>query len=270
LNKMDMVEDMELVELVELELREMLDFYGFPGDDTPFVKGSALKALNGEDGEWGKDCVKNLIKEVDGFIPEPERPTEKPFLMSVESVLSIPNKGTVATGKIETGQIRTGDNIELSGFIDTPRKINVMGLEMFHKTLDFGQAGDQCGIMLKGIKKSEIQRGQVLAKPGLVKTYNKCEADLYVLKTEEGGRKKPFFSGYSPQAFIRTGTTTCNVHLPDSVEMAMPGDRVTVKLDLPKKFPIEKGLRFAMREGGITVASGIVTRLGWEGEPDEE
>lgn len=262
LNKMDMVEDMELVELVEMEIREMLDFYGFPGDDTPFIKGSALKALNGETGEYGADCVKQLIGACDSFIPEPVRPVDKPFLMSVESVISIPGKGTVATGKIEQGEVKTDDKVEISGYSTTPRTVQVLGLEMFHKTLDRGMAGDQAGVMLKGVKKGEVQRGQVISVPGNVKVYNKFQADLYVLKTEEGGRKKPFFTSYRPQAFIRTGTTTVNVTLPDDVEMAMPGDRVNVTMDMEKPFPLEEGLRFAIREGGITVASGIVTKCG--------
>jgi len=190
---MDMVEDPELVELVEMEVRELLDFYGFPGDDTPFVKGSALKALNGETGKLGQDCVKELISSVDSFIPEPTRPVDKPFLMSVESVLQIPGKGTVATGKIEQGEVRTDDKVEICGFSKERRQVQVIGLEMFHKQLDSGLAGDQCGVMLKGVKKGEILRGQVLSKPGLVNVHSKFEADLYVLKTEEGGRKKPFF-----------------------------------------------------------------------------
>lgn len=260
LNKMDMVEDMELVELVEMEIRELLDFYGFPGDDTPFIKGSALKALNGESGEYGSDCIKELIKNCDSFIPDPVRAVDKPFLMSVESVLSIPGKGTVATGKIEQGEVKTDDKVEIVGFSKEKKAVSVLGLEMFHKTLDSGLAGDQCGMMLKGVKKGEIFRGQVIAKPGTVKVYNKFESDLYVLKTEEGGRKKPFFTSYRPQVYIRTGTTTVNVTLPDDVEMAMPGDRVKCTLDMAKPFPMQEGLRFAMREGGSTVASGIVTK----------
>jgi len=243
-----------------MEIREMLDFYGFPGDDTPFIKGSALKALQGEEGEFGATCVKELIKSCDSFIPDPVRPVDKPFLMSIESVLSIPGKGTVATGKIEQGEVKTDDKVEIVGFSAEKRTASVLGLEMFHKTLDSGLAGDQCGIMLKGVKKGEIARGQVISKPGEVKVFSNFEADLYVLKTEEGGRKKPFFSAYRPQAFIRTGTTTVNVTLPDNVEMAMPGDRVTCNLRMEKPFPLQEGLRFAMREGGITVASGIVTK----------
>lgn len=261
LNKMDMVEDMELVELVELELREMLDFYGFPGDDTPFVKGSALKALNGDTGEFGVQAIPALIKECDTFIPIPVRPIDQPFLMSVEGVHSIPGKGTVATGKIESGIVKSGETVELSGLKKEKRQIQVLNMEMYHKTLDTGMAGDQCGIMLKGVKKNDIQRGQVLGVPGKVKCFEKIQADLYVLKTEEGGRKKPFFTGYRPQAFIRTGTAPVTITLPDDVEMAMPGDRVKVTMNLEKPYPLEEGLRFALREGGITVASGIVTKL---------
>eukprot|EP00397_Hematodinium_sp_SG-2012_P026941 GEMP01028275.1.p1 GENE.GEMP01028275.1~~GEMP01028275.1.p1 ORF type:complete len:416 (+),score=97.14 GEMP01028275.1:84-1331(+) len=259
LNKMDMVEDMELVELVELEVREMLSFYDFPGDDTPFIKGSALKALNLEGGEFGKDSITELIKAVDEFIPEPPRATDKPFLMSIESVVVIPGKGTVATGRIDQGKLKTGDGVEIVGIKDK-KKANVQGIEMFYKTLDEALAGDQCGVMLKGVRRNDIQRGQVVAAPGTVKTYNKFEADLYVLKEEEGGRKKPFFTNYRPQAFIRTGTCTVCITLPDTVEMAMPGDRVSVTIESEKHYALENGLRFAVREGGLTVASGIVTK----------
>jgi len=260
LNKMDMVEDMELVDLVELEVREMLDMYQFPGDDTPFVRGSALKALNGDSGEFGVPAINELMKQVDSFIPEPERAVDKPFLMSVESVMSIPGKGTVATGRIERGVVKAGDNIEVVGIKDKPLKASVAGIEMFHKTLDQGQAGDQCGIMLKGVKRSDIQRGQVLCVPSSVKTYSNFDADIYVLKEDEGGRKKPFFSSYRPQAFIRTGTVTVEVRLPDSVEMAMPGDSLSISLSSEKAMALEEGLRFALREGGLTVGSGIVTK----------
>eukprot|EP00443_Scrippsiella_acuminata_P023626 CAMPEP_0115206284 /NCGR_PEP_ID=MMETSP0270-20121206/20124_1 /TAXON_ID=71861 /ORGANISM="Scrippsiella trochoidea, Strain CCMP3099" /LENGTH=425 /DNA_ID=CAMNT_0002619847 /DNA_START=98 /DNA_END=1375 /DNA_ORIENTATION=- len=260
LNKMDMVEDMELVDLVELEVREMLDMYQFPGDDTPFVRGSALKALNGDSGEFGVPAINELMKQVDSFIPEPERAVDKPFLMSVESVMSIPGKGTVATGRIERGVVKSGDNIEVVGVKDKPMKASIAGIEMFHKTLDQGQAGDQCGIMLKGVKRSDIQRGQVLCVPSSVKTYTNFDADIYVLKEDEGGRKKPFFSSYRPQAFIRTGTVTVTVQLPENVEMAMPGDSLSISLSSEKPMALEEGLRFALREGGLTVGSGIVTK----------
>mmetsp|Transcript_12172 Transcript_12172/g.26579 ORF Transcript_12172/g.26579 Transcript_12172/m.26579 type:complete len:423 (-) Transcript_12172:168-1436(-) len=260
LNKMDMVEDMELVDLVELEVREMLDMYQFPGDDTPFIRGSALKALNGDQGEYGVPAINELMKQVDSFIPEPPRAVDKPFLMGIESILSIPAKGTVATGRIERGVIKAGEAVEIMGVKEKPVKAQVVGIEMFHKTLDEGQAGDQCGIMLKGVKKGDIARGQVVCVPGSVKTYNNFDADIYVLKEEEGGRKKPFFTNYRPQAFIRTGTVTVEVHLPENVEMAMPGDSLTISLNMDKPMALEEGLRFALREGGLTVGSGIITK----------
>jgi len=260
LNKMDMVEDMELVDLVELEVREMLDMYQFPGDDTPFIRGSALKALNGDTGDYGVPAIKQLMDAVDTHFPDPERDVDKPFLMGIESVMSITGKGTVATGRIERGMAKTGDNIEIVGVKEKPMKATIAGIEMFHKTLDEGQSGDQCGIMLKGVKRNEIQRGQVLCASGSVKTYSKFDADIYVLKEDEGGRKKPFFSSYRPQAFIRTGTVTVEVQLPDSVEMAMPGDSISISLAAEKPMALEEGLRFALREGGLTVGSGIITK----------
>lgn len=260
LNKMDMVEDMELVDLVELEVREMLDMYQFPGDDTPFIKGSALKALNGETGDYGVPAIKQLMEAVDSHFPNPERDVDKPFLMGIESVMSITGKGTVATGRIERGIAKTGDTIEIVGVKDKPMKATIAGIEMFHKTLDEGQSGDQCGVMLKGVKRNEIQRGQVLCAQSTVKTYSKFDADIYVLKEDEGGRKKPFFSSYRPQAFIRTATVTVEVQLPDSVEMAMPGDSLSISLNTEKPMALEEGLRFALREGGLTVGSGIITK----------
>jgi len=260
LNKMDMVEDMELVELVELEVREMLDMYQFPGDDTPFIKGSALKALNGDTGDFGVPAIKQLMEAVDSHFPDPERAVDKPFLMGIESVMSITGKGTVATGRIERGIAKTGDTIEIVGVKDKPMKATIAGIEMFHKTLDEGQSGDQCGVMLKGVKRNEIQRGQVLCASGTVKTHSKFDADIYVLKEDEGGRKKPFFSSYRPQAFIRTATVTVEVQLPDSVEMAMPGDSLSISLNTEKPMALEEGLRFALREGGLTVGSGIITK----------
>lgn len=261
LNKMDMVEDLELVELVELEIREMLDMYQFPGDDTPFIKGSALKALNDDSGEYGVPAILELVKAVDTFIPEPDRAVDKPFLMGIESVMSITGKGTVATGRIERGLVKAGEAVEISGVKDKPSKASVVGIEMFHKTLPEGQAGDQCGIMLKGVKKGDIQRGQVIAVPGSVKTATGFDADVYVLKEDEGGRKKPFFSNYRPQAFVRTGTVTVTVTLPEDVEMAMPGDSLSIKMTAEKPVPVEEGLRFALREGGLTVGSGIITKF---------
>jgi len=260
LNKMDMVEDMELVELVELEVREMLDMYSFPGDDTPFIKGSALKALNGDTGEYGVPAIKALMDAVDSFIPTPERDVDKPFLMGVESVMSITGKGTVATGRIERGIAKTGDTIEIVGIKEKPMKAVVAGIEMFHKTLDEGRSGDQCGIMLKGVKRNEILRGQVLCQAGTVKTHQEFEADIYVLKEDEGGRKKPFFTSYRPQAYIRTGTVTVEVRLPETVEMAMPGDSLSISLVAEKPMALEEGIRFALREGGLTVGSGIITK----------
>jgi len=260
LNKMDMVEDMELVDLVELEVREMLDMYKFPGDDTPFIRGSALKALNGDTGEWGVKTIDTLMEACDTFIPEPPRAVDKPFLMGIESILAIPAKGTVATGRIERGVVKTGDIVEILGMKDKPLKATVAGIEMFHKTLDEGQAGDQCGIMLKGVKRSEIARGQVVCLPGSVKVYQNFDADIYVLKEDEGGRKKPFFTNYRPQAFIRTGTLTVEVKLPENVEMAMPGDSLTISMSSEKPMALEEGLRFALREGGLTVGSGIITK----------
>jgi elongation factor Tu len=262
LNKMDMCEDMELVELVELEIREMLDAYQFPGDDTPFVKGSALKALEGDEGEFGVPAVKELVKQVDSFIPDPVRAVDKSFLMAVESVMSITGKGTVATGRIERGIVKAGETIEIVGIKESkPLKAAVSAIEMFHKTLDEGQAGDQCGIMLKGVKKTDISRGQVLCVPGTVKCYKSFDADCYILKEDEGGRKKPFFSNYRPQAFIRTGTVTVIVQLPETTEMAMPGDSLSITMNAEKAMPLEEGLRFALREGGLTVGSGIITKL---------
>jgi len=257
---MDMCEDMELVELVEMEIREMLDQYEFPGDDTPFVQGSALKALQGDTGEYGVPAIAELMKQVDSFIPDPQRDVDKTFLMGIEGVMSITGKGTVATGRIERGIIKTGEQVEIVGIKEKPTKAVVAGIEMFHKTLEEGQAGDQCGIMLKGIKKNDIHRGQVICAPSTAKTFQNFEADVYVLKEDEGGRKKPFFTNYRPQAFIRTGTVTVTVELPEDVEMAMPGDSLSIKLQAEKLVALEEGLRFAIREGGLTVGSGIITK----------
>lgn len=260
LNKMDMCEDEELVELVELEIREMLDEYDFPGDDTPFVQGSALLALNGDTSEYGVPAIKELVQAVDDFIPDPPRDVEKDFLMGVETVLSITGKGTVATGRIERGIVKVGDTIEVSGIKDTKFKAIVSGVEMFHKTLMEGQAGDQCGIMLKGVKRHQLHRGQVLSTPNSTKVYTNFDADIYVLREEEGGRRKPFFTNFRPQAYIRTGTVTVAVTLPEDVEMAMPGDSVSINLNAEKPMALEEGLRFAIREGGLTVGSGIITK----------
>ncbi|PFH37844.1 putative elongation factor Tu [Besnoitia besnoiti] len=260
LNKMDMVEDQELVELVEMEVRELLSFYDFPGDETPFVKGSALKALNGDTGDYGVKTIQELMQACDDFIPEPERKADLPLIIPVESVLSIPGKGTVATGRVEQGTAKPNEAIEIVGVRDKPLKAQIAALEMFRKTLDDAQAGDQVGCLLKGIKKDDVKRGMVLGAPGYLKTFKKFESDLYVLKEEEGGRKKPFFSHYRPQAFIRTGDMACTITLPETTEMAMPGDRVTCTVELLHPIALHEGLRFALREGGRTVASGIVTK----------
>lgn len=262
LNKMDRVTDEELVELVEMEVRELLDTYGFPGNDTPFVKGSALLALQGDQGEHGVPSIKKLLQAVDDFIPDPVRPIDQPFLMPLESVITIPGKGAVATGRIESGQIKVGDNLEIVGLGDQKLKAQVGGIEMFHKQLPSGMAGDQCGILLKGLNvgKTPIHRGQVLAAPGTQSPYKKFEADIYVLKTEEGGRKKPFFNGYRPQLYCRTADIAAGITLPEGVDMAMPGDSIKITGELGKPHPINPGLRVTLREGGITVASGIITK----------
>jgi len=225
-----------------------------------WLLGVALKALNGDTGEYGVPAIKALMEAVDSFIPAPERAVDKPFLMGVESVMSITGKGTVATGRIERGVAKTGDSIEIVGIKDKPMKATVAGIEMFHKTLDEGRSGDQCGIMLKGVKRNEIQRGQVLCQAGTVKTHQEFDADIYVLKEDEGGRKKPFFTSYRPQAYIRTGTVTVEVRLPENVEMAMPGDSLSISMVAEKPMALEEGLRFALREGGLTVGSGIITK----------
>jgi len=259
LNKLDMVEDMELVDLVELEIRELLELQGFPAEDTPFIRGSALKALNGDTGEYGVKSVLELMNAVDSFIPEPAREVDKPFLMAVEGVMQITGKGVVATGRIERGATKIGDAMELVG-LGAQKKVNIAGIEMFHKTLDEGHAGDQCGVMLKGVKKADVLRGMVVAAPNTMKTFTEFDADIYVLREDEGGRKKPFFSHYRPQAFIRTGTVTVEVNLPETVEMAMPGDSLSIKVVAEKPMALEEGLRFALREGGLTVGSGIITK----------
>merc|ERR1712007_100469 len=243
LNKMDMVDDMELVELVEMEVQELLEMYDFDPDAVPFVMGSALEALQGKGGEYGSDSVLELMSVVDEAIVEPVRPKDQDFLMGIETVLHITNQGTVATGRIERGVVEMGDTIEI-----------------FHKKLDRGEAGDNCGIMLKGVKAAALNRGMVLAAPGTVQTATMFDADIYVLEEDEGGRSKPFFTNYRPQAFIRTGTVTVEVVLPEDVEMAMPGDTVSVQLNAEKPVAMEEGLRFALREGGLTVGSGIITK----------
>jgi elongation factor Tu len=256
LNKVDMVDDEELLELVELEVRELLSKYDFPGDDIPVVKGSALKALEG--GETA--CLDELMEAVDGYIPEPVRDVDKPFLMSVEDVFSISGRGTVATGRIERGIVKVGDEVEIVGLTDT-RKTVATGVEMFRKLLDQGQAGDNVGVLLRGVKKDEVERGQVLSKPASITPHRKFRGEVYVLTKEEGGRHTPFFNGYRPQFYFRTTDVTGNVALPEGREMVMPGDNVGVDVELIMPIAMEKELRFAIREGGRTVGAGVVTEV---------
>ena len=258
LNKADMVDDPELLELVEVEVRDLLSEYDFPGDDIPFVTGSALKALEGD--EEARQKIIELAENLDNYIPEPERPLDKPFLMPVEDVFSITGRGTVATGRIEQGVINTGDNVEIVGIKDTTTTV-VTGVEMFRKILDQGQAGDNVGCLLRGTKREEIERGQVLAKPGTIKPHTKFKGTVYILSKEEGGRHTPFFNGYRPQFYIRTTDVTGTLHLPEGVEMVMPGDNTAISAELMTPVAIEKGSRFAIREGGRTVGAGTITEL---------
>ena len=260
MNKVDMVDDEELVELVEMELRELLSFYKFPGDDIPIIKGSALHALKGTEPAIGKDKIVELMQAIDEYIPEPARALDKPFSMPVEDVFSIQGRGTVATGRVEQGIIRTGDDVDVVGITPT-KKTTVTGVEMFKKTLNEGQAGDNCGLLLRGLKRDEILRGQVLCKPGSIKPHSKFEAEIYVLKKEEGGRHTPFFSNYRPQFFMRTADITGNIALPEGTEMVMPGDNVTAVFELIHPVAMEPGLRFALREGGRTVGAGVVAKV---------
>jgi len=259
LNKVDMVDDPELIELVELEVRELLSEYEFPGDDTPIVKGSALKALEGPESEWAAS-IQELMDAIDSFIPEPVRQTDKPFLMPVEDVFSITGRGTVATGRIERGQIKVGEEVELVG-LGAAKKTVVTGVEMFRKLLDAGLAGDNVGLLLRGVGKEEIERGMVLAKPGSITPHTKFKAEVYVLTKEEGGRHTPFFPGYRPQFYFRTTDVTGSVTLPEGVEMVMPGDNVQMEIELISPIAMEKELRFAIREGGRTVGAGVVTEI---------
>ena len=264
LNKVDQVDDPELIELVEMELRELLNKYEFPGDDIPFVQGSALKALEtSDDSRESADakCIWELMDNVDSYIPIPERATDKPFLMPVEDVFSITGRGTVGTGRIERGIVKVGEEVELVGMAEEIRKITVTGVEMFRKLLDEGQAGDNVGILLRGVEREELQRGQVLAKSGSISPHKSFKAEVYVLKKEEGGRHTPFFKGYRPQFYIRTTDVTGSVKLPDGVEMVMPGDNITVEVELIVPVACEEGLRFAIREGGRTVGAGVVTKI---------
>ena len=260
LNKADMVDDEELLELVEMEVRELLDAYEFPGDDTPVVIGSALKALEGDEGEHGIESIAKLVRAMDEFIPEPERAIDGAFLMPVEDVFSISGRGTVATGRVERGIVNVGDDIEIVGITATA-KTTVTGVEMFRRLLDQGQAGDNVGVLLRGTKREDIQRGQVLAKPGSITPHTKFECEVYVLKKEEGGRHTPFFKGYRPQFYFRTTDVTGACELPADTEMVMPGDNVTMNVELIHPIAMEDGLRFAIREGGRTVGAGVVTKI---------
>jgi elongation factor Tu len=258
LNKADVVEDEELLELVEMEVRELLNEYEFPGDDTPIVRVSALKALEG-DAAW-TDNIVELMAAVDAFIPEPERDTDKPFLMPVEDVMSITGRGTVVTGKIEQGIVKVGDEVEIVG-LTTTQKTTVTGIEMFRKLLDEGQAGDNVGVLLRGTKKEEVERGQVLCKPGSITPHTNFEANVYILTKDEGGRHKPFFSNYRPQFYFRTTDVTGTIELPSGTEMVMPGDNTEMVVELGKPIAMDEGLRFAIREGGRTVGAGRVTKI---------
>ena len=261
MNKVDMVDDDELLELVELEVRELLSEYNFPGDDIPVVQGSALKAL--EAGGEGPDaeCVQELMDAIDNYIPEPKRDIDKPFLMPVEDVFSITGRGTVATGRIERGVVNKGEEVELVGMTDESRKTVVTGVEMFRKLLDQGQAGDNAGLLLRGVGKEEIERGQVLAKPGSITPHTKFKAEVYVLTKDEGGRHTPFFNGYRPQFYFRTTDVTGAAELPEGVEMVMPGDNVQMEVELITPIAMDPELRFAIREGGRTVGAGVVTEI---------
>ena len=257
LNKCDMVDDEELLELVEMEVRDLLNEYEFPGDDTPIVRGSALKALEDPNSKWG-DAIVELFEQIDSYIPEPERETDKPFLMPIEDIFSISGRGTVSTGRVERGVLHVSEEVEIVGLADEPRKVVVTGIEMFRKLLDEAQAGDNIGVLLRGVARDEIERGQVLAKPGTIHPHTKFTANVYVLKKEEGGRHTPFFKGYRPQFYFRTTDVTGDITLPDGVEMVMPGDNITMTVELITKIAIEEGLRFAIREGGRTVGAGVV------------
>jgi elongation factor Tu len=260
MNKVDMVDDEELLELVELEVRELLSEYDFPGDDIPVIQGSALKALESGGEGSDADCIQELMDAVDSYIPEPERDIDKPFLMPVEDVFSITGRGTVATGRIERGIVKVGDEIEIVG-MDHDKKTVVTGVEMFRKLLDEGRAGDNAGLLLRGVAKDEIQRGQVLALPGTITPHTKFKAEVYVLTKEEGGRHTPFFDGYRPQFYFRTTDVTGAAHLPDGVEMVMPGDNVQMEVELITPIAMDEELRFAIREGGRTVGAGVVTEI---------
>ena len=260
MNKCDMVDDEELLELVEMEIRELLSEYDFPGDDTPIIKGSALGALEDPNSVWG-DKILELFEEIDNYIPEPERDNDKPFLMPVEDVFSITGRGTVATGRVERGILEVGTEVEIVGLTEEKRKVVVTGVEMFRKLLDKAETGDNIGALLRGVQRTEIERGQVLCKPGTIQPHTKFKGEVYVLKKEEGGRHTPFFNGYRPQFYFRTTDVTGNLELPAGTEMCMPGDNITMTIELITPIAIEEGLRFAIREGGRTVGSGVVSEV---------
>ena len=260
MNKADMVDDAELLELVEMEVRELLSKYEFPGDDTPIIKGSALKALEGDQSEIGVPAILKLVEAMDNYIPVPERPVDLPFLMPIEDVFSISGRGTVVTGRIERGRVKVGEEVEIVGIKPT-QKTTCTGVEMFRKLLDDGQAGDNVGVLLRGTKREEVERGQVLAKPGSITPHTKFEAEVYILSKEEGGRHTPFFKGYRPQFYFRTTDVTGAVELPEGVEMVMPGDNIRMNVALINPIAMEEGLRFAIREGGRTVGAGVVSKV---------
>jgi len=260
LNKADMVDDEELLELVEMEVRELLSDYDFPGDDTPIITGSALKALEGDDSDIGTPSILRLVDAMDEYIPQPERDTDKPFLMPIEDVFSISGRGTVVTGRVERGIVKVGDVLEIVGIHDTT-KTTCTGVEMFRKLLDQGEAGDNVGVLLRGTKRDDVERGQVLAKPGTITPHTKFEAEVYVLSKDEGGRHTPFFKGYRPQFYFRTTDVTGAVELPEGVEMVMPGDNVKIQVALIAPIAMEEGVRFAIREGGRTVGAGVVAKI---------
>ena len=260
MNKVDQVDDEELLELVEMEIRELLSSYDFPGDDIPIIKGSALAALEGRDDEIGKNSIIELMKAVDEYIPQPERPKDQPFLMPIEDVFSISGRGTVVTGRIESGVVNVGEEIEIIGLKDT-QKTTCTGVEMFRKLLDSGEAGDNVGVLLRGTKREEVERGQVLAKPGSITPHTKFTAEAYILTKEEGGRHTPFFTNYRPQFYFRTTDVTGMVALPEGTEMVMPGDNISMEVELIAPIAMDEGLRFAIREGGRTVGAGVVAKV---------
>jgi elongation factor Tu len=260
LNKADMVDDPELLELVEMEVRDLLSYYEFPGDDIPIVVGSALKALEGDSSEIGVPAVEKLVAEMDRYIPEPVRNIDKPFLLPIEDVFSISGRGTVVTGRVESGIVKVGEEVEIVGIKDTT-KTTCTGVEMFRKLLDEGRAGDNVGVLLRGTKRDEVERGQVLAKPGTIKPHTKFEAEVYVLSKDEGGRHTPFFNGYRPQFYFRTTDVTGTCDLPEGIEMVMPGDNVKLQVNLHSPIAMDEGLRFAIREGGRTVGAGVVAKI---------